>query len=164
MSNSVAFATKLFCDFASYNRDIYAYDLITHQQIYSPLIRQTRWHLLSTVTMQCGLILAMEIPIYHGQYQLHLPVAAFTASSVSGKAPLTVKFTDKSTDAYYWSWNFGDKSTSKLQNHVHKYTNFENLSLNIATRIKVIFNEVKLESFKLSKDLRVLLWNCIQIS
>ena len=29
---------------------------------------------------------------------------------------------DKSTDAYYWSWNFGDKSTSKDQSPVHKYT------------------------------------------
>jgi PKD repeat protein len=38
------------------------------------------------------------------------------------KKPLTVKFTDKSTDAYYWYWDFGDKSTSTLQNPTHKYT------------------------------------------
>jgi len=52
----------------------------------------------------------------------YLPVAAFTASPTSGKHPLTVKFTDKSTDAYYCSWNFGDKSTSTLQSPSHKYT------------------------------------------
>ena len=33
-----------------------------------------------------------------------------------------MQFTDKSTDAYYWFWNFGDKSASTLQNPVHKYT------------------------------------------
>ena len=59
--------------------------------------------------------------IYMGTIS-YLPVAAFTASPTTGKAPLTVKFTDKSTDAYYWSWNFGDKSTSKDQSPVHKYT------------------------------------------
>jgi PKD repeat protein len=33
-----------------------------------------------------------------------------------------VQFTDKSTDAYYWSWNFGDKTTSTLQSPMHKFT------------------------------------------
>ena len=59
--------------------------------------------------------------IYMGTVS-YLPVAAFTASPTSGKAPLIVKFTDKSTDAYYYSWNFGDKTTSKDQNPVCKYT------------------------------------------
>lgn len=50
-------------------------------------------------------------------------VAAFSASPVSGKAPLTVKFTDKSTGSpAYWSWNFGDKSISTARNPTHKYT------------------------------------------
>ena len=52
------------------------------------------------------------------------PVVAFYASPVSGKAPLTVKFIDKSTGSpTSWYWNFGDKSTSTLQSPpVHKYT------------------------------------------
>jgi PKD repeat protein len=51
------------------------------------------------------------------------PVAAFTASPPSGKKPLTVKFTDKSKGLIISrSWNFGDKTTSKLQSSVHKYT------------------------------------------
>jgi beta propeller repeat protein len=50
-------------------------------------------------------------------------VAAFTASPLSGKAPLTVKFTDKSTGSpTSWYWNFGDKYTSTVKNPVHKYT------------------------------------------
>ncbi|MDY0129962.1 MAG: PKD domain-containing protein, partial [Methanosarcina vacuolata] len=51
------------------------------------------------------------------------PVAAFSASPTSGKAPLNVKFTDKSTGIPAgWIWNFGDGSKSYLQNPVHKYS------------------------------------------
>jgi PKD repeat protein len=50
------------------------------------------------------------------------PIAAFSALPFSGKAPLTVTFTDKSTGSTtYWFWNFGDKSTSTVKNPVHKY-------------------------------------------
>ena len=53
-----------------------------------------------------------------------LPVAAFSASCVKGKAPLSVKFTDKSTGSpTSYCWNFGDKSaTSSTKNPTHKYT------------------------------------------
>jgi PKD repeat protein len=45
------------------------------------------------------------------------PVAAFTASPLSGKKPLNVKFTDKSKGIITSrSWNFGDKSTSAVKN------------------------------------------------
>jgi len=51
------------------------------------------------------------------------PVAAFSASPTSGKAPLNVKFTDKSTGIpAEWIWNFGDGSKSYIQNPVHKYS------------------------------------------
>jgi PKD repeat protein len=51
------------------------------------------------------------------------PVAAFTASPTSGTAPLTVTFTDQSTGSpTAWSWNFGDGSTSTVQNPVHLYS------------------------------------------
>jgi tripartite motif-containing protein 71 len=50
------------------------------------------------------------------------PVAAFSASPTSGKVPLTVKFTDKSTGLpSSWKWTFGDGSTSTVQNPTHKY-------------------------------------------
>ena len=50
------------------------------------------------------------------------PTVAFSASSISGKAPLTVTFTDKSTGSpTSWSWNFGDKSISTVKNPVYKY-------------------------------------------
>jgi len=51
------------------------------------------------------------------------PVAAFSASPTSGKAPLNVAFTDKSTGSpASWQWSFGDGSRSFVQNPVHKYT------------------------------------------
>ena len=45
-----------------------------------------------------------------------LPVAAFTASPLSGIVPLNVQFTDNSQNADSWNWNFGDGNTSTLQN------------------------------------------------
>jgi beta propeller repeat protein len=51
------------------------------------------------------------------------PVASFTASPVSGKAPLKVQFTDKSTNnPTAWKWSFGDKTYSTAKNPAHKYT------------------------------------------
>jgi PKD repeat protein len=49
------------------------------------------------------------------------PVAAFSATPLTGEAPLAVSFTDESTDATSWSWNFGDTNTSTDQNPSHVY-------------------------------------------
>jgi len=49
--------------------------------------------------------------------------AEFSASPVSGESPLTVQFTDLSTqDPDQWHWEFGDGDTSDLQNPEHTYT------------------------------------------
>ncbi|MCB1824480.1 MAG: PKD domain-containing protein [Candidatus Competibacteraceae bacterium] len=51
------------------------------------------------------------------------PTADISADHTSGPAPLTVKFTDKSTNATGWSWNFGDDTdTSSDQHPSHTYT------------------------------------------
>ena len=56
-------------------------------------------------------------------YSPEKPVAAFSASPTSGKAPLKVTFTDKSTGSpTSWKWSFGDKTYSTAKNPVHKYT------------------------------------------
>lgn len=48
--------------------------------------------------------------------------ASFTANQTSGLEPLTVQFTDTSTDQpISWRWNFGDGGISTLQNPVHVY-------------------------------------------
>jgi glycine cleavage system H lipoate-binding protein len=51
------------------------------------------------------------------------PVAAFSASNISGSAPLIVAFTDLSYGSpTIWSWSFGDGGTSTTENPVHTYT------------------------------------------
>mgnify|MGYP003764676023 CR=1 FL=1 len=50
------------------------------------------------------------------------PVAAFSAAPTTGTAPLTVQFTDASTnDPTAWSWTFGDGGTSDQQHPSHTY-------------------------------------------
>jgi len=49
------------------------------------------------------------------------PTADFSASPTSGTAPLTVSFTDESTGATAWSWEFGDGWGSSAQNPTHTY-------------------------------------------
>lgn len=55
------------------------------------------------------------------------PVAAFTSSSaISCKPPLTVNFTNQSTGAVSWQWDFGDGNKSTLQNPSHTYNSYGN--------------------------------------
>jgi PKD repeat protein len=50
------------------------------------------------------------------------PTADFSGSPTSGDAPLIVNFTDQSSAATSWSWDFGDGGTSTAQNPSHQYT------------------------------------------
>jgi PKD repeat protein len=49
-------------------------------------------------------------------------VAGYSAFPTTGVAPLSVSFTDTSLWANSWSWDFGDGTTSSLQNPVQTYT------------------------------------------
>lgn len=51
------------------------------------------------------------------------PTADFYTDQVTGKPPLTVRFTDASAGSpQRWLWQFGDGETSEDQNPVHTYT------------------------------------------
>ena len=51
------------------------------------------------------------------------PVADFTADTIVGLNPLTVQFTDTSTNIpTSWTWDFGDNDGSANQNPLHTYT------------------------------------------
>lgn len=50
-----------------------------------------------------------------------LPVAAFEADVTTGFAPLTVTFTNQSTDSTSYAWDFGDSNTSTVENPSHTY-------------------------------------------
>jgi PKD repeat protein len=59
------------------------------------------------------------------EYIIAIPAlkSKFIANPMTGRAPLTVKFTDKSVgDPTTWKWDFGDGSTSSDQNPVHTFT------------------------------------------
>jgi PKD repeat protein len=52
-----------------------------------------------------------------------VPISSFTATPSSGPAPLKVQFTDMSSNnPTQWSWQFGDGTTSSVQNSSHTYT------------------------------------------
>ena len=75
-------------------------------------------------------------PIAFGQFissvpQLVLPVANFSANVTSGYTPLTVQFTDLSTNATGWNWNFGDGANSTLRNPTHTYSVAGNYTVNL---------------------------------
>jgi len=55
-------------------------------------------------------------------YQAPESIANFTADPISGIYPLMVNFSDQSTgDITKWFWDFGDSSTSTIQNPSHEY-------------------------------------------
>ena len=61
-----------------------------------------------------------------------LPVANFSTNITSGSAPLTVQFTDKSTNnPTSWRWNFGDGTNSTQRNTTHAYSITGNYTVNL---------------------------------
>ena len=68
----------------------------------------------TAVTVNGSTIMAPVVPV----------VANFTGTPINGIAPLTVQFSDQSTNApTSWSWTFGDGSSvnATVQNPVHTY-------------------------------------------
>jgi len=60
------------------------------------------------------------------------PVSAFTSdASQACSAPLTVNFTDQSSGAVSWLWNFGDGDTSTLQNPTHTFTSIDSFNVTL---------------------------------
>lgn len=64
----------------------------------------------------------------------HPPVAAFSGTPTSGVAPLTVTFTDTSTNSptsYLWDFGDGDSTNSTVASPVHTYTAAGTYSVNL---------------------------------
>ncbi|MBE0543313.1 MAG: PKD domain-containing protein [Verrucomicrobia bacterium] len=59
------------------------------------------------------------------------PVVNFTASPTNGMSPLTVYFTNLSTGATSYLWNFGDGKTSTSTNPVNTYSNAGSYTVNL---------------------------------
>jgi PKD repeat protein len=72
----------------------------------------------SNTTTRTQYITASETPLVS-----LLPVADFSGDPTSGVAPLTVTFTDLSTNTpTSWNWSFGDGNSSTHQNVSYSYT------------------------------------------
>jgi len=66
---------------------------------------------------------------------LKAPVASFSASSTSGKVPLKVTFTDKSTGSpTSWRWSFGDGTSSTSRNPVHTYSKIGKYTVSLTAK------------------------------
>ncbi|WJI09196.1 PKD domain-containing protein [Methanobacterium sp. CWC-01] len=75
------------------------------------------------ITFYCSGWQTCYIDNVHVDYVNTECTALFSASSVSGMAPLTVNFTDQSLNSpTSWLWDFGDGGTSTEQNPSHVYT------------------------------------------
>ena len=63
------------------------------------------------------------------------PVTSFTGTNLNGcKAPLIANFTNTSTGADSWFWDFGDGTTSNLQNPgTHTYTTLGNFTVTLTS-------------------------------
>jgi PKD repeat protein len=56
--------------------------------------------------------------------------STFSGTPVSGVVPLTVTFTDTSSNATNWSWQFGDTGTSIVKSPVYTYNTIGTYSVN----------------------------------
>ena len=78
------------------------------------------------VTLTASSIYGNGTPITHDyEVDTPVPVASFTGTPLIGATPLTVIFTDTSSNIpTSWSWNFGDGSPTNNthQNPIHTYT------------------------------------------
>jgi PGF-pre-PGF domain-containing protein len=63
-----------------------------------------------------------------------LPVADFTANVTSGAVPLTITFTDgSSNEPTNWAWDFGDGNTSTDQDPIYIYTSVGTYTVSLNT-------------------------------
>jgi M6 family metalloprotease-like protein len=73
--------------------------------------------------------------LYGGPDPNEFPVAALSASTLSGVSPLTVDFTGSATDSdgyiYSYHYDFGDGQISTLQNPSHTFTNSGNYTVTL---------------------------------
>jgi len=86
---------------------------------------EIRAYLIRLILNPSSLPAAVTIPLVHAMQPagpVLLPTADFSASPLSGNAPLTVSFTDSSAGApTSHLWDFGDGNTSAQQHPTHTY-------------------------------------------
>ncbi len=93
------------------------------------------------------------------------PEAGFDAQIISGSSALNIQFTDTSKAGIInWFWDFGDGSTSTLQNPVHAYSSLGNYNVSLTVSncydtdviTRQIPNSVAIEDFMFGQDFSIL--------
>ncbi|WP_308219145.1 PKD domain-containing protein [Methanoplanus endosymbiosus] len=93
------------------------------QQMYSPYLFRYKGVMDEVMLYTIALTDDQVREIYDTCTPPPAPVADFTADTTSGNAPLTVTFTDSSTNSpASWLWDFGDGETSTEENPSHTYS------------------------------------------
>jgi hypothetical protein len=81
------------------------------------------WHLAAAASSVDRSIGGRVSYLNPSDIMIQSPTASFTASPVSGTAPLSVQFNDTSTNTPTgWNWSFGDGSFAITQNPLHSYS------------------------------------------
>ena len=75
-----------------------------------------------TVTLQAGNGTITDTLVQANAITVTTPIAAFSANPLSGSVPLSVTFSNNSSNASGYIWDFGDGATSLESSPVHTYT------------------------------------------
>ena len=78
----------------------------------NPFVKDAGTYTLTVTDAATGCFVQDQVTIIKDP----VPAASFTANPLKGEAPLTVNFTNTSTGANVYEWDFGDKNTSTDQN------------------------------------------------
>jgi PKD repeat protein len=121
-------------DFEPPGKDYYSQHAVTAKHTFT---KPGKYDIILTVWNAAGQTAALTKSAYivvNLAATVKKPVANFGVSVTSGKAPLTVKFTDKSiNNPTSWKWNFGDgtSSTDKNPSHIYKKKGKYTVSLTV---------------------------------
>ena len=110
-----------FSDLSTGNVDRWLWDFgdggISEDQNPTHIYEDTGYFNVSLVVWNLGCKDTIQFPDY---IYIDPPIAAFTTELLCGGS-LTLNFTDRSIGADTWLWDFGDGTTSTLQNPTHTY-------------------------------------------
>ena len=82
-----------------------------------------------------GVVLYCLLQLWLSSAHAQAPVTNFSATPTSGCGPLSVQFTDNSTNnPVFWSWDFGNGQTSSLQNPAVQYAAAGTYTVTLITR------------------------------
>jgi uncharacterized protein (TIGR02145 family) len=95
------------------------------------LMSDTTYYVRSFATNRAGTAYGQQVQ-FRTEAAGESPVSAFTATPISGKAPLTVNFSDQSAnEPTSWQWDFGDGNSSNQQCPQNTYQNAGNYTVQL---------------------------------